>query len=221
LALNWPREVGIWEASGRGPGDSSRQPVRGSSVVCSARTPRPGRYATLHLEDANRGRPLERKLLFRLRPNSRTGRRAAVRSHLGSAHGITDPVQETAVPFVLPQAVCVHGAIGSSGWILQARRRRCPRFHDAHLVPVAGDQVVGVADCRGGFKRNRQCPEVTEEFRAGGAGGGRERHGDIGPESASGALRGDPPADPGTRLDPGGRLWSDWLTACPDCSRHQ
>jgi hypothetical protein len=57
--------------------DSSRQPVRGSSVVCSARTPRPGRYATLHREDANRGRPLERKLLFRLRPNSRTVRRAS------------------------------------------------------------------------------------------------------------------------------------------------
>ena len=34
------------------------------------------------------------------------------------------------------------------------RRRRCPRFHDAHLVPVAGDQVVGVADRRSGFKRD-------------------------------------------------------------------
>src|ERR1017187_7710656 len=112
-----------------GPGDSSHQPVRGSSVVCCARTPWLGRYATLHLEDANRGRPLERKLLFRLRPNSRTVREAALRSYLGSAHGFGDPVQETAVPLVLPPAVSIDGAIGSSRWIGQTRRCRCPRFH--------------------------------------------------------------------------------------------
>jgi hypothetical protein len=42
---------------------------------------------------------------------------------------------------VLPQVVRVHGAIGSSRWIAQTRRCRCPRFLDADLVPVAGDQV--------------------------------------------------------------------------------
>jgi hypothetical protein len=41
---------------------------------------------------------------------------------------------------------------------------------------------VDVADCCGGFKRNRQCPEVTEEFRGGEAAGGGEQHGDIGPD---------------------------------------
>ena len=56
--------------------------------------------------------------------------------------------------FVLPQAVCVHGAVGSSGWIVQTRRRGRPRFHNAHLLPVAGGQVVDVADCRSGFKRD-------------------------------------------------------------------
>ena len=63
------------------------------------------------------------------------------------------------MPFILPQSVCVHRAIGSSSWILQARRRRGPRFDHAHLVPVAGDQVVNVSDCPGGFKRN--CGNVA------------------------------------------------------------
>jgi hypothetical protein len=74
-------------------------------VVCSARTPRPGRYATLHLEDANRGRTAGEET-----PVPTPVRRAALRSYLGSAHGFADAVQDTAVPFVLPQSVCVHGA---------------------------------------------------------------------------------------------------------------
>jgi hypothetical protein len=41
---------------------------------------------------------------------------------------------------------------------------------------------VSVADCRSGFKRNRQCPEIVEEFRGGGAVVGGEQHGDIGPD---------------------------------------
>jgi hypothetical protein len=41
---------------------------------------------------------------------------------------------------------------------------------------------VDVADCRRGFKRNRQCPEVTEESRGAGAVGGGEQHGDISPD---------------------------------------
>jgi hypothetical protein len=83
---------------------------------------------------------------------------------------------------VLPQPVYVYGAIGSSRWIGQTRRRGRPRFHDAHLVPIARDQVVGVADCRSSFKRNRQCPEVSEEYRSGRAIGGGEQHGDISPD---------------------------------------
>ena len=73
-------------------------------VLWSAARGRRGRAGTLHctLRMPTAGGPLERKLLFRLRPNSRTGRRAAVRSYLGSAHGFADAVQETAVPFVLP-----------------------------------------------------------------------------------------------------------------------
>ena len=138
-----------------------------------------------------------------------------------SAHLHTDPVQETAVPFVLPPAVCVHGAVGSSGWIVQTRRCGCPRFHHTHLVPVAGDQVVRVADRRGGFKWNGQCPKITEEFR-----GGRGRRRLRAPRRhrsrlASGAPRRIPPTDPAMRLDLGGRLWSGGLTARPDCSRHQ
>ena len=50
------------------------------------------------------------------------------------------------------------------------------------LVAVAGDQVVGGADCRGGFKRNRQCPEITEEYRGARTVGGGEQHRDIGPD---------------------------------------
>jgi hypothetical protein len=34
----------------------------------------------------------------------------------------------------------------------------------------------------GGFKRNRQCPEIAEEFRGGGSVGGGELYGDIGPD---------------------------------------
>jgi hypothetical protein len=41
---------------------------------------------------------------------------------------------------------------------------------------------VSVADGRGGFKRNRQCPEIAEESRGGGAVRGGEQHGDIGPD---------------------------------------
>src|ERR1017187_40152 len=44
------------------------------------------------------------------------------------------------MPFVLPLAVSVYGAVGSPRWIGQtARCRCCPLLHHAHLVPVAGD----------------------------------------------------------------------------------
>ena len=139
-------------------------------VLWSAARGRRGRAGTLHctLRMPTAGGPLERKLLFRLRPNSRTVRRAALRSYLGSAHGLADAVQETVVPFILPQAVCVHGAINPSRWIVQTRRRRCPRFHTTHLVSVAGDQVVDVANGRGGFKRNRHAPRSLKSFVAAG-----------------------------------------------------
>ena len=94
----------------------------------------------------------------------------------------------------------------------------CP---PSSLVLVAGDQVVDVADCRGGFKRYRQGPEITEDFRGCRTVVGGEQHGDIGPDWSPGAPRRIPRAVPGMQLDPGGRLWSDGLTACSDCSRHQ
>ena len=57
-----------------------------------------------------------------------------------------------------------------------------PSFHYAHLIPVAGDQVVDVADCRRGFKRNRKGPKIAEEFRGVEAVGGGEQYGNISPD---------------------------------------
>ena len=63
-----------------------------------------------------------------------------------------------------------------------------PCLHYAHLVPIAGDQVMEVTDCCARFKRNRQCPELTEEFRGGSAVGGGEQYGDIGPDQRPASL---------------------------------